>query len=241
MSIYVCSDIHGLKRRYDHMIQQIHDTDHLYVIGDVIDRGAHGITILRDLLKRSNVTLMMGNHEYMMLQYYLAKQGKIEQREEQEAALLNWRFNHCESTRKEFEALMVEEQEALLEKISAFPIAICDLMVNDRCYYLVHGCPSTLLLSGSYDLKKAKEKGIPAEYLLWNRIDPSQQYLPDRCVITGHTPTLFFQKDHPYKVWIQGDDIFQTHLMDIDCGCAADNEDSRIALVCLDDLQIQYY
>ena len=69
MAVYVMSDVHGLKDRYDRMIEYIHEEDTLYILGDVIDRGPDGIVILQDAMQRSNVKMLMGNHEYMMLQY----------------------------------------------------------------------------------------------------------------------------------------------------------------------------
>ena len=72
MAVYVMSDVHGLKDRYDRMMENIHEEDTLYILGDVIDRGPDGIVILQDVMQRSNVKMLMGNHEYMMLQYYQA-------------------------------------------------------------------------------------------------------------------------------------------------------------------------
>ena len=69
MAVYVMSDVHGLKDRYDRMIEYIHEEDTLYILGDVIDRGPDGIVILQDAMQRSNVKMLMGNHEYMMKQY----------------------------------------------------------------------------------------------------------------------------------------------------------------------------
>ena len=68
MKHYVCSDIHGLWVRYERAIEKITNEDRLYILGDVIDRGADGIKILLDIMKRDNVRLLIGNHEYMMLQ-----------------------------------------------------------------------------------------------------------------------------------------------------------------------------
>ena len=69
MTNYACSDIHGLKERYDHMMEYIKEEDTLYLLGDVIDRGKDGIAILLDVMKRKNVVMLLGNHEYMMKQY----------------------------------------------------------------------------------------------------------------------------------------------------------------------------
>ena len=46
--IYVMSDIHGSRRRFDAVMEQIKltDEDTLYILGDVIDRGEHGVELL---------------------------------------------------------------------------------------------------------------------------------------------------------------------------------------------------
>lgn len=38
----------------------------------MIDRGPDGIAILRDVMTREHVVMLLGNHEYMMKQYYEA-------------------------------------------------------------------------------------------------------------------------------------------------------------------------
>ena len=66
--IYVMSDIHGEYRKYIQMLEQIAFTkeDTLYVLGDVVDRGEYGLKILRDMMLRSNVIPILGNHEFMV-------------------------------------------------------------------------------------------------------------------------------------------------------------------------------
>ena len=52
--IYVTADIHGNRRRFDSVMEQIRLTseDTLYVLGDVIDRHADGVRILQQLITR---------------------------------------------------------------------------------------------------------------------------------------------------------------------------------------------
>lgn len=49
--IYVMSDIHGHYSRYRSVMNQIRlrKTDHLYVLGDCIDRNPFGLPILREV------------------------------------------------------------------------------------------------------------------------------------------------------------------------------------------------
>ena len=67
--IYVMSDIHGQKRRFDSVMKQINlqPEDTLYVLGDVIDRNPDGIKILRQIMAMSNAKMLLGNHELMMM------------------------------------------------------------------------------------------------------------------------------------------------------------------------------
>lgn len=67
--VYIMSDIHGDFDRYRKMFKKINltENDSLVILGDVVDRGDNGVAILLDVMKRNNVTLLMGNHEQMML------------------------------------------------------------------------------------------------------------------------------------------------------------------------------
>ena len=67
--IYVMSDIHGQKRRFDSVMKQINlqPDDTLYILGDVIDRNSDGIKILRQIMAMPNAKMLLGNHELMMM------------------------------------------------------------------------------------------------------------------------------------------------------------------------------
>ena len=71
MAHYVMGDIHGEADRFHAMLKKIQfsEDDILILLGDVIDRGPDGITLLLEIMEMSNVIMLLGNHEYMMLQY----------------------------------------------------------------------------------------------------------------------------------------------------------------------------
>ena len=48
---------------------QFSEDDILILLGDVIDRGPDGIALLLEIMEMPNVIMLLGNHEYMMLQY----------------------------------------------------------------------------------------------------------------------------------------------------------------------------
>ena len=69
---YVCSDIHGQYDLFRDLLRRIdlQDSDTLYILGDVIDRGPDSTGLLLDIMERPNIELFLGNHELMMLDYY---------------------------------------------------------------------------------------------------------------------------------------------------------------------------
>ena len=66
---YVISDIHGYYDQFMELLDliQLKDTDSLYVLGDVVDRGPHPIKTLLKLMEMPDVICLVGNHELMAL------------------------------------------------------------------------------------------------------------------------------------------------------------------------------
>ena len=66
---YAISDLHGRYDLYLEMKERIRFSpeDTLYILGDVADRNKGGIQIFKDILQRVNISMLMGNHERMML------------------------------------------------------------------------------------------------------------------------------------------------------------------------------
>lgn len=69
MSVYAVSDLHGQYDTFTKGLRTIGftDSDYLYVIGDAIDRGEDGIKILQYIKDQENMDLIIGNHEFLML------------------------------------------------------------------------------------------------------------------------------------------------------------------------------
>lgn len=72
---YVISDIHGMYGSYVQVMKKLKRNDHLYIIGDVTDRGNDGIRIIQDIMKRQEnpnnnpqITFLLGNHEMQFLE-----------------------------------------------------------------------------------------------------------------------------------------------------------------------------
>ena len=59
MATYVISDIHGQYDMFMDLLEKIslQDSDTLYILGDILDRGPHPVKTLRKLMRMPNVKL----------------------------------------------------------------------------------------------------------------------------------------------------------------------------------------
>ena len=71
MAIYAISDLHGQYGIFEKLLEVIDfsDDDYMYVLGDAIDRGPDGIRILQRIMSSPNMDLLIGNHEFLMLNF----------------------------------------------------------------------------------------------------------------------------------------------------------------------------
>ena len=225
---YVCADIHGNLARYQQMMEHINTCDYLYILGDVIDRGIAGIDILKDIMTRDNVTLLLGNHEEMMLQSLHYKD---------EEAHLNW-VQLCNGGGIT-EYMWNQEDPVVQDDILQYLIS-CNisyqLQVNETNYILCHSGTLPGITTLAYQNATAEQKDIILWYSPFRKdLHVSLEYydLQYRYII-GHVPV---QK--------MGQDTIVTidNITDIDCGCAYTNcpDQTSLALLCLEDLSCQYF
>ena len=130
--IYAVSDIHGDLAMYNHIIKQLNKDDTLYIVGDVIDRGSSGIMILQDIMKRPNVELLLGNHEWFLI---------MSMAFDSEYIMNTWisRQNGGEATAQSLMSLPSIEYDNLLDYLLSRKV--CEkLVVNNKKFVLVHGC-----------------------------------------------------------------------------------------------------
>lgn len=214
--VYVISDIHGRKDRFDDIMEQIALTeqDTLYVLGDVIDRNPDGITLLRYIMQQPNVKMLLGNHEYMMLNA-LGSQEHIRV----------WYRNGGDITHKLWKKQRLSARESILQYLYALPLTV-ELNVDGKRYRLVHGYSPDENTLASTDLQALTHD------IVWKRVQSTDQGPQDRTVIFGHTPTFYYQDCKPIQIW------YGRHLIGIDCGAAY--AQGRLACLRLDDLKEFY-
>ena len=215
--IYVMSDIHGHMRRYKDIMRQIHlkKDDHLYVLGDVIDRWSHGLPILMDLIRRPNVTVLLGNHEHMMVEALQTNNPE---------SLYLWHMNGGNATHARYKHCTKEYRQRVIEIIKRMPVNI-DVCCQGTNYLLVHGGP----------LKLGSNLPDPVAESVWHRLEADEKMPKGKVVIFGHTPTRHYQIGRTQTIYHGTDKI------GIDCGCAyIDRRHGRLACLRLDDMKEFY-
>ena len=70
--IYFVSDIHGEYDLFLKLLDKLHfsDSDTMYVLGDIIDKGCESIKLVEFIRRKSNIKVILGNHEFSFLKYY---------------------------------------------------------------------------------------------------------------------------------------------------------------------------
>lgn len=180
--VFVCSDIHGNYEVYMKIVNKLTKNDKLYIIGDVIDRNSDGISILLDIKKRSNVELLIGNHEWMML---LASMGL-----EKYASMWLIPQNGGQITCKSMLEYPNDIITDLLDWMETLKVYKC-LTINNKRYHLVHGLWSTSLTEDM----TVKPNDYAVEDALWEaplKGSSTQEYIKSDYYIHGHVPVIRF-------------------------------------------------
>lgn len=222
MSVYAVSDLHGQYDAFSEGIDRIglKDTDMLYVLGDAVDRGEGGIEILQYVMGHENMDLIIGNHEFMMLNS-VDPAGKNKCSGADTDLWLY--YNGGRITFEKYIGLKEKDRIALLEWLrDRYVIKTINVGGKDFC------------LTHSYYVQKYENKKYhELEYArIWNIVwtsvyrhgetkgsDIYKKY--DYTFITGHVPVGYimqnFLGDYEYndlKIYKKG------NFIDIDGGCS---------------------
>lgn len=224
MATYVMSDIHGAFDEFLQMLGLIDfkDEDTLYILGDVVDRGPKGVEILQYVMTKPNIRMILGNHEYMCMQFFKEDADRT--------VIRRWNRNGNFTTLAGFDRVTSDEKEKILSFIEGLPSEI-RLSVNGTDYILVHG----FLGDNTHDR-------------VWNR--PSIAEKPALStrerVIIGHTPVCEYvcpgtDEDmyvYSRKLTESGDHFRIFHgegFTDIDCCVGYGLSAARLACLRLED------
>lgn len=227
MAIYCISDIHGAYDKYIKLLEKIkfNDSDTLYVIGDVVDRGTQSMKILQDMMFRPNVIPIIGNHEYMaisclrFLMTEITEDSLHNMNEGMVQGLLEWQSVGGQETIDEFRSLSREEQYDILDYLEEFSLYE-EVRVNAKDYVLVHAGVSNFSETRPLEDYQLHE-------MIFEKPDYSKVYFSDKYLVTGHIPTRGIEEnpkpDHIYKA--------NNHIA-IDCGSGYGGQ---LGAICLDN------
>lgn len=232
--IYVVSDIHGCYAEYKELLEKINfsDEDELFVVGDVVDRGPEPMKVLQDMMLRTNVYPILGNHDYMALK--VLKKLNVEIRDDNVETHLSqrdildyfyWQKDGGEPTVRKFKELGKEEREDILEYMEDFSLYE-EIELNGKQYVLVHADIHNFSENMDLDAYRISD-------FIFYRANYNVRYFsdPNTYLITGHTPTILLNDNKKAAVFEKNGHIA------IDCGCVYG---FRLAAFCLDNGKITY-
>ncbi len=179
MSIYACSDLHGMGDLWDQIKEYLKPEDTLYFLGDAIDRGPDGWRIVKEMLADPRVIYLKGNHEDMMVKA-LRTSGFGHYRSED---MDIWDWNGNDPT---YCAFRNDPDKDIIDKLENLPfIAVYHNYTNMNIILCHAGCNPKAV-----DI-------LTEEDALWDRyhyFDYKVVIPRDTIIIHGHTPVLFLEK-----------------------------------------------
>ena len=236
---YVVSDIHGCYDALRSALDFSHfdgANDHLYVLGDILDRGPQNAELVNFIVKNSNyIHVLRGNHEDMWLVDTTKEHENLE-------LIVNdsWSRDfgcggHYNLTSQDlFEGTTTETRKKFFDMIEHAPL-LQDLEINNRKIVLVHAGLRPPVEGGDWFEQKEQD-------LLWIR-NPwlSTTQSTNFLTIFGHTPVQNlsdFVKEDGFQQMAQSPKVaYWNNKIDIDCGVSMNG---ALALMCLETLDIWY-
>lgn len=222
MAKYILGDIHGDLDRWNVMKEKIKLTkdDKLVIIGDVIDRGNSGVTILREIINTPNMHLILGNHELMMIENFALDPNDTS--ENASNVRENWMFNGGYPTVEAMANLSDDEQNKIIEYLKTNTRLRAKVKTDDgRLFCVAHGW-----------LNNINDDNI--HNVVWNRPERTSRPNLDMMLIIGHTPVVNLYTDQELIDTYNSHAriLHAPHFINIDCGCGHEH-DKRSCLACL--------
>jgi len=255
MATYVFSDVHGHFKTFDRLLEQVSPAaeDEVWVLGDMVDRGPDSVSVLRTCRELAPDRILMGNHEDMLLDFYVRQPGDT-------MAAIQWAMNGGLPTEAGLNSLPRKERLDYIDWIDNLKLS-AHVTVGDRNYILVHAGLRPLNFTANSRWTDATFDALlryqNTVVVLWMRDEywgaPTgfiNEHGEGPIVIAGHTPVPYVEDtadvyDRPARnvdgecqVMHLGATPKTGNVADrwaIDCGAAGGAGWGRICMVRLDD------
>ena len=257
---YAISDLHGHYGTYTEIMKRLTSKDHLYILGDVIDRKTYGIKILLDLIRRQQqpernpqITFLLGNHEMQLIKtltirkeysrahpenslsledIHNGRYAMSEMSEHDKHYIDTWlNSNGGDQTYPYFINASDEEKKQILELFDKAYV-ILPQTINGQDYLLVHAEPTTNIEI----LKEMKQTGKGYRYSELSNSE--RKHMLESRGVEGYREARNVGFDTTICGHTPWSEIYINEtrgFIRIDTGAS-----NRIALYCIDDGSVQY-
>ncbi|HZJ78289.1 MAG TPA: metallophosphoesterase [Clostridia bacterium] len=233
--VYTIGNLHGCIDEWKEMLGKIsfNNFDEIYVLGDVIDKGPEPIKLLFNMMLRSNVFVVLGNHEYAFLKCmknvpFDATLEDFTQHlsEENMNIFSEWIKSGGRVTFEQFMELSADDREAILDYLEEFsPYDIIN--IDNKEFVLTH--------SGlkNFEPDKAFENYSIHDFI-FNKPQHGQKFFENKTLICSASPTL--KSDGSFSGRIHK----EANFININCGCIYSDNGGRLGCLRLDDMKEFY-
>ena len=234
--IYVISDLHGCYEEYIKMLNLINfsESDTLYILGDICDRGKSPMKILLHMMEHENIIPIYGNHDInaynALSKIGLYSKEVIKDRDyvithnlmdyDEYKDYLYWLSDGGKETLLDYDKLSISNKNKIIKYLSDFKYYE-ELNINNINYVLIQG--------GFNKNKELYEYSL--NELTNSRLDYDKIYYDNKIIISGHTPTKCINNKYIGKI------IKKNNHVAIDCGCVFGY---GLGCICLDTME-EYY
>ena len=255
---YVISDVHSHLDVLEEFLNDIGKNDKVYFLGDACDKGPDGINTLLKIMEDPRVTMIMGNHDLMLLEWYNWKKQKEEEEGGKELDFTTSFFsgraydlwvghNYGKPTMESFESLDEKTQKEIIEYLKNLPLVVSVKVpqkgFRSKKFLLCHSVPYMIPLDIPGAILYDGNEMLVEEFV-WEREHFIKE--PGYTIVCGHTQTFGIQDRWVKRHEGYNFDIYKypekdPHWIDVDCGLASNLDGCKLCALCLNDMSVKYY
>lgn len=221
MNLFAISDIHGMFKPFEQLLQHWNPQDKLIILGDLIDRGPQSLEVLRKVMAlketyEDQVIFCKGNHEELLLDYMRSPQisHPMYVRNGGRETIKSF----FQEAPKEVKELNPMEKAQYVKEHFAKELAF----LKSGEFYAIIG--NVLFTHAGFESYYADLNESNHDDFLWIRDHYHQPNQTPYINVFGHTPTYLIHQDH--NIWVSEDRKY----IAIDGGCVFNGQLNAVLL-----------